>query len=294
MPFLFALMVFVAILAAAYPLYARGSARRQRVAAVLAQYGTSAPTTKSTKVQVQPELLDKFGRLIVRGSYRDWLRLMLDRAGVHEANALTLITRKKLMFGAMGLVWGGLLALTGSQFGVLFMIGGAAIGFFLPDLLTYNNAIKRDELVARSLSDALDLLNLCVESGMGLQPALAQVAKSQEGPVAQEFSRVLREMQLGKSRTEAFESLGERTRQPDLKRFVEAVARTESLGIPVASMMKEQATEMRTRRRENAREKAQKVPVKILLPVIACLLPALFIIVMGPAAITMVRAFSQM
>ena len=75
---------------------------------------------------------------------------------------------------------------------------------------------------------------------------------------------------------------------------MEAVARTESLGIPVASMMKEQATEMRTRRRENAREKAQKVHVKILLPVIACLLPAMFIIVMGPAAITMVRAFSQM
>ena len=294
MPYVIALIATSAVFLAAYPLLNMKVARRQRVRTVLDPYGVQLRDHEAQDASVEPALLDHFARIVVRPSYQSRLGNALERAGEHGQRAITKLMRRKLLFAVVGLVLGGLLALSGSSFGVVFMVFGTVAGFFLPDLLAYNAALKRDELVGRSLSDALDLINLCVESGMGLQPALAQVAKTEEGPVAQEFSRVLREMQLGKSRAAAFESLAQRTKQPDLKRFVEAVAHTESLGTPVASLMKEQAAEMRMRRRENAREKAQKVPVKILFPVIVCLLPALFIIVLGPAVVSMVRAFAQM
>ena len=145
----------------------------------------------------------------------------------------------------------------------------------------------------RALPDALDLLDLCVESGLSLQASLARVASTQQGPVAAEFARVLREMKLGLGRSEAFASLGERTTQPDLGRFVTSIQQAEKLGIPVGAVVKEQALAMRSRRQENAREAAQKVPVKILAPLMLCFLPGLFIIILGPAVVNAVNFFTQ-
>ena len=169
----------------------------------------------------------------------------------------------------------------------------AMVGFWLPDLLAYNAGLRRTEAIRRSLPDAIELLSLCVQSGMGFQAALRQVADYQEGPIAQEFARVLREMQLGQSRQVALEALARRNRDEDLHRFVSAIVQADRLGVAISGVLTEQAAELRSKRRDRARESAQKVPVKILLPVIACFLPGIFIIVLGPATLSLFRMFSS-
>jgi len=170
---------------------------------------------------------------------------------------------------------------------------GGGVGFFLPDVLLYNTGLKRQALVRAALPDAMDMLTVCVEAGLGFDAALAQVARNTSGPLAAELARALQEMQMGKSRTEALRSMAGRTTAPELRAFISALVQAGELGISVASVLREQAKEMRVRRRQWAEEKAQKVPVKILFPLIFCILPALFIVVIGPAAITIIRNIVQ-
>jgi tight adherence protein C len=136
----------------------------------------------------------------------------------------------------------------------------------------------------------MDMLTICVESGLGFDAALARVARNSSGPVAAEFSRALQEIQIGKSRSQALRSLAERTTVTELRAFTSAVVQAGELGIPIADVLREQAKEMRMRRRQRAEEKAQQVPVKILFPLIGCLFPALFIIVIGPGAISIAHS----
>ena len=189
------------------------------------------------------------------------------------------------------------LALTGALYGLnnagVFIVGtalGGAIGFFLPDLLLYNAGQKRQQRIPIALPDALDMLTICVEAGLGFDAALAQVARHTKGPVAAEFARALQEMQIGKSRSEALRGMSERTTVPELRAFVSALIQSGELGIPIARVLREQSKEMRLRRRQRAEEKAQKIPVKITIPLILCLFPALLVIIMGPAVIEIAHA----
>ncbi|MGI8676471.1 MAG: type II secretion system F family protein, partial [Nocardioidaceae bacterium] len=151
---------------------------------------------------------------------------------------------------------------------------------------------ERKELTQTALPDALDLLTISVEAGLGFDAALAHVAKNTHGPLAEEFARVLQEMQLGSGRSEAMRALGERSSLPELRGFVTSMVQADAFGIPVGRVLRVQATEMRTKRRQRAEEKAQKVPVKILFPLIFCILPTLFVVVMGPGVISMMGVFS--
>jgi tight adherence protein C len=178
--------------------------------------------------------------------------------------------------------------------GILTALAGAVAGFFLPDLLIYNVGVKRQETIQKALPDAMDMMTVCVEAGLGFDSSLAQVARNTTGPLASEFARVLQEMHFGKSRAAALKALGERTTVPELRILVSALVQASELGIPVAAVMREQAGEMRLRRRQRAEEKAQKVTVKILFPLVFCLLPALFIVVMGPGVISIMHSFSGM
>jgi tight adherence protein C len=179
--------------------------------------------------------------------------------------------------GLRGLLWAGV---------------GAVACFFLPDLLLYNTGLKRQEELQRGLADALDMLTVCVQAGQGFDSALLQVAKATTGPVSGEFARVLSEIQIGKSRGDAFSSLADRTSVPEVKTFVSALVQADRLGLPIANVLKEQSVQMRLVRRQRAEEKAQKVPIKILFPMLLCIFPALFVVIIGPGAIRMVDAFS--
>jgi tight adherence protein C len=164
---------------------------------------------------------------------------------------------------------------------------GGACGFFLPDVLLYNAGVKRQERIKTALPDALDMLTICVEAGLAFEAALGQVARNLRGPVAAEFARALQEMQIGKSRSQALRAMLDRTTVAELRTFAAALIQAGELGIAVAQVLREQAREMRLRRRQRAEEQAQKIAVKVLFPLIFCLFPALFVVVMGPAAITM-------
>jgi tight adherence protein C len=215
-------------------------------------------------------------------------------SGKNDPGAAEDILVRKVVFLIIGLVLGFLIGYgMGGLWWILFPVL-TVFAFFVPDLLVYNEGLKRDEEMARRLPDALDMLNLCVESGLSFQAAMGQVAANQSGPVAEEFSVALKEMQFGRSRGQALASLGARTRQEDVRRFVSAMLQVDKMGVPVATVLREQAREMRAKRYARAREQAQKVPVKILMPLMGCFLPALFIIILGPAVYSIVQIFSKM
>ncbi|MEI8411419.1 MULTISPECIES: type II secretion system F family protein [unclassified Kribbella] len=189
-------------------------------------------------------------------------------------------------------ILGGAGALYGLRTIGLLIVGGAVAataGFFLPDILLYNAGAKRQEKIQKALPDALDMLTVCVEAGLGFDAALAQVARNTTGPLAAEFSRVLQEIQIGKSRSQALRAMTDRTTVPELRSFVSALVQAGELGITIADVLREQAKEMRLRRRQRAEEKAQKVPVKILFPLVFCLFPSMFIVILGPGAISIAQ-----
>jgi tight adherence protein C len=167
---------------------------------------------------------------------------------------------------------------------------GGAVGFFLPDLMLYNAGLKRQAKIQMALPDTLDMLTVCVEAGLGFDAALMQVARNTSGPLAAEFARVLQETQIGNTRSQALRGMSDRTTVRELRAFVTALVQAGELGIPVAGVLREQAREMRLRRRQRAEAMAQKVAVKICFPLVACLFPALFVIVIGPGAINIMHA----
>ncbi len=204
-----------------------------------------------------------------------------------------------LAYKAIGLfgllLLGLLLGKSGGAFrAVAFGAVGAAFGFYLPDILLYNSGLKRQQVIQKDLPDSIDLLVISVEAGLGFDAALSRVAKNARGPLGQEYFRVLQEMQIGKSRTEAFRGLLDRTDVPELKSFITALVQADSFGIPVARVLGEQAREMRTKRHQRAEEKAHQVPVKILFPLVFFILPALFVVILGPGVISIVKTFSSL
>jgi tight adherence protein C len=217
-------------------------------------------------------------RLAIAGNPRRW-------------NADRILAAKGFGLLALALL-GGLYGAHSPGLAVLYAGFGAAAGFYVPDLLLYNAGVKRQKKIQNALPDAMDMLTVCVEAGLGFDAALARVAANLTGPVAAEFSRALQEIQIGKSRTQALRALADRTTVAELRTLVSALVQAADLGMPVADVLREQAKEMRLRRRMRAEEKAQQVPVKILFPLIGCLFPALFVIIMGPGAISIMHSMS--
>ena len=195
----------------------------------------------------------------------------------------------------VGLLGPGVLGATaaGPSLPLMVAVGGAcaAAGFFLPDVLLHNAALRRQDAIQRDLADTVDLLVISIQAGLGFDAAISQVVRNTSGPLAGEFQRVLQEMQIGKSRREAFQALSDRVGAQDVRHFVGAVVQADALGVPISGVLTEQAGEMRTRRRQRAEEQAQKVPVKILFPLMALVLPALFIVILGPAVLQIIEAF---
>lgn len=163
-----------------------------------------------------------------------------------------------------------------------------------PSLVLYQLAYERSQQVLRSLPDALDLLTISVESGLGFDAAVAQVARNSDGPLAEELVRVLQEMQIGTGRIDALRALAQRTDVGDLRSFVSAMVQADAYGVPIAAVLRVQADEMRTKRSQRAEEAAQRVPVKILFPLIFGILPALLVVVVGPGLLQAFRAFARL
>jgi tight adherence protein C len=244
-------------------------------------------------VPTRARLLSLGRRLTPQGQL-DKIASRLESAGSPAGWDVNRVLSVKVLAAGVGLLVGFTLPLVaGASFAVLLgsVIVLTLLGFFGPDLAIYQIAYNRKEQLRKDLPDALDLLTITVEAGLAFDAAVTQVARNTEGPLAEEFFRVLQEIQLGRSRGQALEQMAERINIDELNSFVSAVVQADSLGIPIAQVLRVQAKEMRIKRSQRAEEAAQKVPVKIIFPLIFCILPSLFVIVIGPAAIRIVHAF---
>ena len=165
---------------------------------------------------------------------------------------------------------------------------------FVPDLLLRSKGQERQAKIALELPDTLDQMTIAVEAGLGFEAAMMRAAKNGSGPFAEELIRTLQDMQFGQSRREAYLALADRSTVVDLRRFLRAVIQADAYGIAVADVLRTQASEMRLKRRQRAEEKAMKIPVKVIFPLMLCILPALFIVLLGPAVLDIMKAFSGM
>ncbi len=175
------------------------------------------------------------------------------------------------------------------QLGIIAVV--SLIGFFMPFYMIKSRARQRQAAIIKSLADAFDLITTCVEAGLGLDAALARVAEKVPGAFAQELQRALRDVALGKSRRDALKELGERTAVPDLLQFTNAVVQAEAMGSSIGTVLRVQSDQLRVRRRQRAEEAAYKAPIKMLFPLVLCIFPTLFIVILGPAIITIMQDF---
>jgi tight adherence protein C len=199
----------------------------------------------------------------------------------------------KVIGAIVGLVGGFLLS------GTLGLSGGVVIlvtafltfaGFIIPDSIVSGRVDDRQKEILRSLSDTLDLLTISVEAGLSLNAAISQVVQNVPGVLSQEFARMLQEIQLGVSRADAFRNLADRTDVEELNSFALAMIQADAFGVSIASVLRTQAQQLRIKRRQTAEAKAQQTPVKIVFPLILCILPSLFVVIVGPGAIRIVNS----
>jgi tight adherence protein C len=165
------------------------------------------------------------------------------------------------------------------------------VGFLAPDSMLSRRVDERQKEILRTLSDTLDLLTISVEAGLSLNAAIAQVVQNVPGVLSAEFARMLQEIQLGVPRADAFRNLAERTDVEELNSFALAMIQADVFGVSIASVLRTQAQQLRIKRRQRAEAKAQQTPVKIVFPLILCILPALFIVIVGPGAIRIWQSF---
>jgi tight adherence protein C len=211
-------------------------------------------------------------RILLAGSPRSW--------------TIERVLAAKLLLGVVGLGF-GLLRLVGAPgaLSLLIAVGAPVVGWFAPDGLLAGRADRRQTAIRRALPDTLDQLTISVEAGLGFEAALVRAGRSGRGPLAEELLRTLQDVQAGMSRNQALHRLIERTDVEELQHFVLAVSQAESYGVPIAQVLRVQSVELRVKRRQQAEERAAKMPVKILFPVVLCILPTVFIVLLGPAAI---------
>ena len=218
------------------------------------------------------------------------IRTMLRRAGRPEVDTDRYLAMRVLSILAAPFAAWGAWTFFESQGGMLRMVcTGLAIACctILPSRKLRSQVESREERILRQLPDILDLLVICMEAGLGFTAAVSRTVANLDGEMSEEFALALGEMRAGSSRADALNGLAERVQLPEVRSFVTAIRQADQFGISVATVLRNQAEEMRVVRRERAQEKAQKAPVKMLVPMVFCIFPPMFIVVIGPAGLSL-------
>jgi len=195
-----------------------------------------------------------------------------------------------LKFVVAGLVGGGVfvfcaLILRNPAFGFLGGIAMGGLGFMGPEIWLSRRIKKRQKAILMAVPDSLDLLTISVKAGLSFDGALAKVVEKTTGPLADEFRRALAEIRVGKARRDALSDVRLRTDVPALSNFIAAIIQAEQLGVPIAKVLQVQSEQLRIERRQRAEEMAAKAPIKMLFPLVGCIFPSMFIVILGPAII---------
>jgi tight adherence protein C len=289
------LLIGAAMVAGAAPVGILAGARRPNPAGTALRRGMTPHDDRGLALHKSrsSRLLTPVAARLARGVHRltptgvaDRLEAKVVAAGLQGSWSIDSLLGFKLALGIAGAML-GVLRVAGSP-GPL-SVGMAAVltigAWTLPDFLASQRADARRRRIQQELPDTMDQLTIAVEAGLGFEAALLRVAHQGTGPLAEELRRTMQDIQLGMARSEALGALGSRTSVTDLQRFVAAIRQAERYGLPVANVLRIQAGELRDKRRQRAEEHAMKIPVKVLFPLIFCILPTLFVVILGPGAI---------
>jgi tight adherence protein C len=173
--------------------------------------------------------------------------------------------------------------------GYLFGVVGLLLGYTLPEFWLGGRVRKRQKAILLMIPDTLDLLTISVRAGLGFDAALGKVVEKLKGPLSDEFRRALAEVRVGKARRDALRDIVPRTEVGPLTNFIGAIIQAEQLGVSVSKVLQVQSEQLRIERRQRAEEQAAKAPIKMLFPLVGCIFPSLFIVILGPAIILIVQ-----
>lgn len=292
-----------ALIASALPLLYWALNQRGQVSAQAVKNIGATRNTSLRVAQLEQPLVERIGLPIaaaIGGAGRtflpvDWLRRYdknLARAGKLGRWTAEQVVGAKIVLAAVAFLYAGLSLLNDASLSRVFLsVLGITVLFFTPDLLLRSAADRRHEQIQNALPDVLDQLTMSVEAGLGFESAIARIAERESHPLAQELGRMIQDIHLGAPRSEALGDLANRAHVEDLRHVVLALRQSEKLGVPLARTLRIQAEEMRSKRKFRAEEKAHKLPIKMIFPLGLCIMPALFIVILGPAAIKLSAIF---
>ena len=219
----------------------------------------------------------------------DGVRGRLHAAGLGRTVSPTGFLAAKAAVGIGGLLLGMIFGTVAGGVGLLLGVALGGVGFLAPDFVVGLRARKRRDLIRAQLPDALDLLAVSVEAGLGFDGALSKLTDNMDGPLTEEFGLTLNEIRIGESRQDALKKLSERCDTPEVSGFSRAIIQAEQLGISLGRILRVQATDTRLRRQAAAEEKAMKAPIKMLFPTVLFIFPAMFLVILGPAFLNLTK-----
>jgi tight adherence protein C len=202
---------------------------------------------------------------------------------------------KALVAGATGLILfllGELLA-NDTFLAIILAVVGLGIGYILPEFWIGRKIKARQKIILKMIPDALDLLTISVRAGLGFDAALAKVVEKLPGPLSDEFRRALAEVRVGKARRDALRDMVPRTNVQPLSNFIGAIIQAETLGVSISKVLQIQSEQLRIERRQRAEQLAAQAPIKMLFPLVGCIFPSLFVVILGPAIISLINNFSS-
>jgi len=301
---LFSALAFLFLAASAYlvgEVVTQPSRERDRAVRRAATYGRNrVATTGLERLRFSERVLvpatARLAQLALRLNPRtslDSISTRLLAAGMGRSVTPTAFLAMKgagaLIGGVVGFVLGT--AIAGPFAGVMFAFGLGVGGFIIPGFIVGMRGRKRRDELRAQLPDALDLLAVSVEAGLGFDGAVAKLTEHMEGPLAEEFSLTLGEMRIGESRHDALKKLAERSAAQEVASFCRAIIQADQLGISLGRLLRVQATDARLKRQAAAEEKAMKSPIKMLFPTVIFIFPSMFIVILGPAMLNLMKLF---
>jgi tight adherence protein C len=271
--------------------------RRARIRSA-ATYGNVRVSSQPERARFQERVLSPFVTWLARAMLRlnakqslESLSQLLMSAGMRNTSAQTFLAAKGIAAGSgivLGIAIGAFSSVT-AVFVFASMLG--AVGYITPAIVVSQRAKRRQSAIVRQLPDALDLLAVSVEAGLGFDGAVAKLTQYMSGPLPEEFELALGEMRIGESRSDALKKLAQRAGTPEVSSFVRSIVQADQLGTSLGRILRVQSTDTRLKRQAIAEERAMKAPIKMLFPTVAFIFPAMFIVILGPAFLNLSKIF---
>lgn len=299
---LIALMVMAAVITLMMGMRSHQANRDKLVAAMLGPKKAPQPTLRDLEMAqswrerlFKPALgrLTNFGRMLTPARNIEQLQRDLIRAGLVGKLTVTDFLGLRFLIGAAA---SALMLFMGSlnrplSSAILYAFAAFIVGLYLPNLWLRSRVAQRQKSIARALPDALDMISICVDAGLGFEAAIQKVAFQWDNDLALEMRRIIHEIRMGVTRSDALRHLADRTGVADVANFVAVLIQADQLGIAIRTVLHTQAEQMRVRRRQRAQEAAQKAPLKMLFPLTIFIFPAMFAVILGPAIPKFMQAF---